>query len=145
MGLVVALAASLGPVSKDNGAQAEDPSPATYYGMVLVNGVVPATGAAIIAETADGDICGLGDVWANGTSAFYMIKVYPKALASSCFEAGDPIVFKFNGMKAQELPQFHGSNAYQDLHFKATRLFPCSPPICPLSSQPVFVLPPGAR
>jgi len=146
-GLIIAAAAALLLTGEERTAEADEPvtSPAaTYMGTILVDGAAPPSGGTIVAEKWNGWVCGTGTVYSNGTSAFYMITVHSSDTAPGCFHGADPIVFKFKGMKAQEIPMFSNwGTQFVDLTFKSTRYFQCTPELCPISSQPVFVPPPS--
>ena len=144
-GLVLAAGAAVLLTGEEGQAEARGFYPAGYYsGAILVDGAAPASGGTIVAERLNGWKCGEGTVYLSGGAAFYQIEVNSSDSAFGCFNGGDPIVFKFKGMTAQQVPQFSnwGSQVVH-LTFKSPSYFQCTPELCPLSSQPVFVLPPG--
>jgi hypothetical protein len=143
-GLMLAAGAAVFLTGEERHAEAQVSYPAAYYsGAILVDGAAPASGGIIVAERSNGWKCGEGTVYFSGGAAFYQITVNSWDTAFGCFNGGDPIVFKFKGMTAQQIPGFSnwGSQVVH-LTFKSTRYFQCTPELCPISSQPVFVLPP---
>jgi hypothetical protein len=125
-------------------------SPAAQYaGYIKVENMTLATGDIIYAQTWSGLNCGSAAIYANSgsnTSGFFFITIESEDTKPGCFEGGEPIVFKFKGVKAQEIPSWSNwGGQVVDLSFKATRYQQCTPQLCPLSATPVFILPPASR
>ena len=143
-GLFVLAAASFGAFAADGQTAEAAYNPVTYKGSVVVDGKAPQYDGWITVHKWNGHLCGGGKVYALGGSAFFIIEVHTANSQPGCFEGGDPMIFKFNGMKALEIPTFTewGGEHVVALSFASTRYFQCTPALCPISSQPVFVLPP---
>ena len=143
-GLVLVAASAVLLAGEERQAEAGAGSAAHYTGAILVDGAAPGSGGTIVAERTNGWKCGEGTVYFSGSAAFYQIEVQSSESAFGCFNGGDPIIFKFKGMTAQQVPTFSNWGS-QTVHltFKSPRYFQCTPELCPISSQPVFILPPG--